>query len=104
VRGSNTGKKINIFVGFRRQHKDNRALFEIKEKLVNPDLINKKEKMCNMLHRSNYLHSFFYSDSKFSNFAVIIFYLLKNLYVKKIRVKSEKFRWHLMIIRMFVAF
>jgi hypothetical protein len=31
VRLSNTGKKINIFVGFRRQYKDNRALFEIEE-------------------------------------------------------------------------
>jgi hypothetical protein len=59
-------------VGFRREHNDTGALFEIKENFATPEL-NKKEKIYIISHRSNYQHSFFYSDSNFSNVAIITF-------------------------------
>lgn len=52
-------------------------------------------------HSSIYLNYFFYSDSKFSK-AKIIFFV--EVICKKIRVKSERFLRHLMIIRKFDDF
>ena len=47
-------------------------------------------------HRSDYLNSFFYSDSNFSK-AIIIFFV--EVICKKNQDKGERFPWHLIVLR-----